>query len=258
MNHNIATGSATGPEAEPFSQLLIPNPELVPQELVERFSDEELKYAAYAYQILHADKTVDEDRLDIRKYSPSIVDLYKTEGIDAVITGFMTLRILAGETDDQGRPAYNGLIPEPIDTQERTSIDDYLGLASNRKIVTSTWDDDHDLWLHLVGVLLSEGPISDLIQGNAKAAKGLDEEHKIIVGDRIDLVTAAIQQIWSRANTIEAGSVIGGMRYYFADIDGQLPPQLRSARQIEAACRSQQRFIEELMAKPVFVLPEAA
>lgn len=222
---------------EPESAAIVypaPNPQFTSPEVVAGFTPEQMALTFRAYESLHDDD---------KKYQ-----FYEQAGIDAVTEGFKGLRRLNGEE------TYGGLEFSYVDTDQRTSMDDYFQLMSQGKLTFSDWI-GHDKANHMSGALLATGDTTELLKASASVARDLSPSHQTVIADYIDESTYFIDEIRrSRfSGKVEAERLKGQFNALAreARLQEAYPPE-----KISQMVDAQKDFIKELCRKKFFVLPE--
>jgi hypothetical protein len=231
----------------------VPNPRFVSPEVVAELSQDELQAAQLAYNMLQAPyNAAVNPQEEAYKTDYNYFEVYKQknheESLKTFVTGFKTLRCLAGEEE------YAGLEVEPISSTERTDLEDYISLAGEGKIAHSAWG-KHDAFYHLMGTLLSTAEIRDLVMAGAKAALelNLDRDKLENVGAYIDDVTNRIRLVWENAGTNNSVEELANTLDMLRSMTGLTD---YNYDKILGIAQAQAEAIEELRRKTIFMHPK--
>lgn len=177
-------------------------------EFASSLDPERLDLVRKAYSILHVPGNLLAESKDRILSSPNpyqyedeyrgggkvgVRELYAEAGGPAFVQAFKDLLQLEEGHD------FEGIEPVIIPDTERTSLEDYLEIASEGGIVIAAWD-NHDVNVHLMGALLAAGEVSSIAEESTKAYANLSRDEQEKLGEGLDTVTDQIRSLWQFPN----------------------------------------------------------
>lgn len=183
------------------------DPEMVAdQDFAASLAPERLELVRRAYAILHVPGNLlaeSKDRILSGLFQHNqeyrgggkvgVRELYAEVGGEAFIQAFKDLLQIEEGHD------FEGIEPIIIPDTKRTSLEDYLEIASKGGIVIADWA-AHDVNTHLMGALLAAGEISDIVMKSTGFYADLTREEQEILGTGLDTVTDKIRSLWQFPN----------------------------------------------------------